>query len=802
MATPIPSDPNTRATNAEQALLASEQRLAAQSAALTQLMARYADSPDSFGERIRGILAVTAHTLAADRVSMWRFERGRDWIVCANLYERVFDRHSSGLTLSRAGAPRYFQALDSERVIDASNARGDERTREFVATYLVPNGIHSMLDVPLRQNGVTVGVFCAEHTSPRAWGQDEQHFAIAIAHLMVAALADEERRAAVARLADSESRARLLIDTAPDAFIGVDSRGVIITWNSQAERTFGWTRAEAIGRNLVETIIPPAFREAHLKGMERFHQTGEAPVVNQRLELLALHRAGHEFPVEITITSPMRVEGGYFFGAFLRNISDRRERDDQLRHAKDSAEAATRAKSEFLANMSHELRTPLNGVLGYAQLLQRDRSLNPSQRESLEAIAKGGAHLLDLINDVLDLSRIEAGRLDIEASTTDLAQMAIDLKYLVADAARRKGLLLGMAIAPDTPRRVVLDGRHLRQVLLNLLNNAIKFTPHGEVHLSIAKAGEDRLLFEVSDTGVGIEPEELAAIFDAFTQTRAGAAAGGSGLGLAISQRLIAKMGGVLRVHSQLGLGSRFFFDLPLAAADASAHGAGDTDLAAPPLDARLADGEDVLALVADDSTVNRRILAALLESAGVRVISAAGGVEAITLTQQNRPNVVFMDLKMADLDGFEATRRLQADPATADIPVIAVTASAFGDTRTAALDSGCVDYLPKPVRAAALFGAMRKHLGVRFVSGSRPDMPPEPEARTGVSRRDLATRLAGAIELGAVTDLEAMAQELMGGEGGDAALGRRIGALVQSFDFDALRALAAALASDESSPQ
>jgi len=793
-----PSDPKSRHP-AERALVASEQRLAAQSAALTQLMARYADSPDSFGERVRGILSVTAHTLGADRVSMWRFERGRDWIVCANLYERSADRHGSGLTLSRANAPVYFEALDTERVIDASDARGDGRTREFRDTYLIPNSIYSMLDVPLRQNGVTVGVFCAEHTTPRMWTLDEQHFAIAIAHLMVAAIADEERRAAVARLADSESRARLLIDTAPDAFIGIDSSGAIITWNSQAERTFGWTRAEAIGRSLVATIIPPAFREAHVRGMERFHQTGEAPVVNQRLELVALHQSGREFPVEITITSPMRVEGGYFFGAFLRDISDRRERDDQLRSAKESAEAATRAKSEFLANMSHELRTPLNGVLGYAQLLQRDRTLNPSQREALEAIAKGGAHLLDLINDVLDLSRIEAGRVDIEASITDLAQMAIDLKYLVAETARRKGLLLGMAIAPDTPRRVVLDGRHLRQVLLNLLNNAIKFTPRGEVHLSIAKVGADRLLFEVSDTGVGIAEHELAAIFEAFTQTKSGAAAGGSGLGLTISQHLIEKMGGTLGVQSQLGLGSRFAFDLPLVTADVSDSGASEADLAAPPLDARLAEGEDVLALVADDSTVNRRILAALLESAGVRVITAGGGVEAVALVRKNRPNIVFMDLKMADLDGLEATRRLQADAGTSDIPVIAVTASAFGDTRTSALDAGCVDYLPKPVRAAALFAAMQKHLGVRFVSTAAA-IAPEPGERADTPRGDLALRLREAIELGAVTDLEALAQELMGGEGGDPALGRRIGALAQAFDFDGLRELAASLGSDEPS--
>ena len=275
--------------------------------------------------------------------------------------------------------------------------------------------------------------------------------------------AEERLRASERRLAESETRARMVIDTAPDAFIGVDSDGRILQWNTEAERTFGWTRDEAIGRSLVETIIPPAYRDAHVKGMRRFHQTGEAPVVNQRLELMALHRRGHEFPIEITITSPVGEGDGYFFGAFLRDISDRRERDEQLRLAKEAAEAATRAKSEFLANMSHELRTPLNGVLGYAQLLQRDRDLTSAQREALEAIAKGGAHLLELINDVLDLSKIEAGRVDIETASTDLAQLAMDLEHLLAETARRKGLPLTMAMLPDTPRTVVLDGRHLRR---------------------------------------------------------------------------------------------------------------------------------------------------------------------------------------------------------------------------------------------------------------------------------------------------------------------------------------------------
>jgi PAS domain S-box-containing protein len=796
--TPPPRDP-LAVNPAEQALVASEQRLAAQSSALTSLMARYADSRDAFEDRVRGIIGVSARTLNVDRLSLWLFDDPHDVITCFDLYELRRDRHQQGLVLHRSDAPSYFEALDAERVVAAHAARTDVRTREFLDSYLVPNGIFSMLDVPLRRNATAVGVLCAEHTgSERPWTLDEQHFAIAVAHLIVAAMADEERRTALARLAESEARARLIIDTAHDAFVGIDSTGAIVTWNSQAERTFGWSREEAVGRSLVETLIPLTYRESHLKGMDHFHRTGEAPVVNKRLELMALHRSGREFPIEITITWPMRVEHGYFFGAFLRDISDRRERDAQLHEAKESAEAATRAKSEFLANMSHELRTPLNGVLGYAQLLQRDRNLTRSQREALGAISKGGAHLLDLINDVLDLSKIEAGHVDIEAAATDLAQMVIDLKYLVAEAARRKGLALGMSIAPDTPRRVVLDGRHLRQVLLNLLSNAIKFTAQGKVELLIARAGDDRLAFEVIDTGMGIEAEEIGQIFDAFTQTKSGASAGGTGLGLTISQHLIGKMGGRLGVESRQGEGSRFFFELALVPADSTHPGASDAEVAAPPLDARLAAGEEVSALVADDSTVNRRILAALLESAGVRVITAAGGLEAIALARKHLPQVIFMDLKMADLDGLEATRRLKADPHTALIPVIAVTASAFGDTRTAATEAGCSDYLPKPVRAEDLFAALQTHLGVRFVSSADSGEVEAPPLADLPQRHPIAARLGDAAAVGSITDLEAIARELAAGAPVDVGLARRVNALLALFDFDGLRDLAVSLGGGE----
>jgi PAS domain S-box-containing protein len=779
---------------AEVSLKASERRLVTQSDALTTLTARYTDPSEWFDERLRGILDIAANALDVERLSMWRFDAERASIRSAGLYLRTGSQYETGAVLRRQDAPSYFEALEHYRVIAAHDATTDLRTCEFLGKYLTPYGIGAMLDVPLRYDNRTVGVLCAEHVGPaRTWTLDEQNFAISVGNLIIVALAEEERRRALASLVESETRARLIVDTAHDAFIGIDSADRIVAWNAQSEQTFGWTRNEALGRTLATTIIPPAFRDAHNSGMKRFHQTGDAPVVNQRLELTALHRSGREFPVELTVTSPMRVSKGFFFGAFLRDISDRRERDAELRQAKDSAEAATKAKSEFLANMSHELRTPLNGVLGYAQLLQRDRGLNATQREALEAISKCGSQLLDLINDVLDLSKIEAGRLEIEEGPTDLSRLVADIRYVVIEAAERKGLRLTISIGGEVPGAVVLDARHLRQVLLNLLGNAIKFTADGEVRLAITRSDDNHLLFEVSDTGVGIEPEALTAIFAAFAQTKTGAAAGGTGLGLAISDHLIGRMGGALEVESEVGRGSRFFFTLPLVAAREPV-GADHHDEAIPALDARLAPGEHLSALVVDDSLANRHILASLLESAGATVMTASGGLEAIELARAHRPQVIFMDLKMDDLDGLEATRRLARDPLTAAIPVIAVTASALGDARQAARDAGCVDYLSKPIRVPLLFGMLQTHLGVKFVSDSRQAPASEPSPIHADRRLEVATRLRNAVALGDVGEIQDLARHLMQGEAAEAAFGERITRLATNFDFAGLSELADSL--------
>jgi PAS domain S-box-containing protein len=776
---------------AEHALRASEQRLAAQSAALTAMTARQVDVQDSFGDRLRSILETAAETLDVERISMWRFVQDGAAIECIDLFRRHGRQHEHGARLARTDYPSYFAAMERDRVIAAHDATSDPRTREFAETYLVLHDIRAMLDVPLRQGDIVTGVLCAEHVGGvRAWTIDEQNFAISTANLVAVAIADERRHGALLRAAESDHRAHLILETAHDAFVGMNSDGHIVTWNAQAELTFGWTRDEAIGRPLADTIIPLAYREAHNNGMKRFHATGEAPVVNKRLELRGLHRNGHEFPIEITITSPLPRERGYLFGAFLRDISDRRERDEQLRRAKETAESATHAKSQFLANMSHELRTPLNGVIGYAQILQRDRSLDAAQREAVDAISKCGSHLLDLINDVLDLSKIEAGILEIDESVVDLRRLTGDLQHVMADAARRKDIGLIIVLAPDVPPRVVLDGRHLRQVLLNLVGNAVKFTSRGEVRLEIASAEDGRLAFEVTDTGPGIEADALTAIFEAFTQTKSGAEAGGTGLGLTISQHLLRHMGSELKVESVLGEGSRFFFSLPLVVAR---DGDEEEVSGLPAFESRLAPGKDVTALVVDDSTVSRRMLASLLEATGFRVITATGGVEGIEFAQRHRPDVIFMDVKMPDIDGFTATRRLANDPDTAAIPVIAVTASAFGDTRQAAKDAGCVAHLPKPVRAEALFAVLQAHLGIEFV---RMDDAAGVTAASDqpAANPELAARIRAALAIGAVSDLKLLAEELQRGDTDAVVVGQRLATLVAAFDFDGLQRLVASL--------
>src|SRR5713226_7619649 len=386
--------------------------------------------------------------------------------------------------------------------------------------------------------------------------------------VLLTSLADRRFSVQALELESSEQRYRQIVETALDAFIGMDSNGLITDWSARAEAIFGWARSETIGQVLAQMIIPGRYRDAHNQGLRHFLASGEGPVLNRRLEITALHRDGREFPVELTV-SAIRTGEAHRFAAFVRDITERKRSEQELIAAKEAADAGNRSKSEFLANMSHEIRTPLNGVMGMTDLAL-ETELTPEQREYLETVKMSADSLLTVINDILDFSKIEAGKVDLDADDFNLRDSLEATLKTLALRADAKGLELLCEVAPEVPEVVRGDASRLRQVVINLVGNAIKFTDEGEVALKVqveAEDGEDRILhFTVSDTGIGVPPEKQKVIFDPFTQADSSTTRkyGGSGLGLTISTRLVRMMGGEIWVESNAGGGSRFHFTVRL----------------------------------------------------------------------------------------------------------------------------------------------------------------------------------------------------------------------------------------------
>jgi PAS domain S-box-containing protein len=419
----------------------------------------------------------------------------------------------------------------------------------------------------------------------------------------------------------------------------------------------------------------------------------------------------------------------------------------ELVEAKDTAESANRAKSTFLANMSHELRTPLNAILGFAQIMQRDPDMPERERENLEIISHSGEHLLELINDVLEMSKIEAGQSTLDVASFDLYRTLDNLEEMTRIRAEEKGLTLTVLREPTIPRYIRTDERKLRQVLINLLGNAVKFTEDGSVTLHVgtrdgstdegishmATTDEGRttaersssvfrrssLVFEVEDTGVGIAPGEMDTLFEPFGQTASGRrAVEGSGLGLPISRQFVELMGGDIAVRSQRGQGTTVQFDIQVEEVSAGEVQPLETPqrvIGIAP-GQRAADGGAYRVLVVDDSADNRAMLRQMLEPVGFDVQEAVDGQDGVENFESWTPHLVWMDMRMPVMDGYEATRRIKDTATGRATPVIAITASAFEEERTAVLASGCDDLVRKPVKEAEIFAKMGEHLGVEYV--------------------------------------------------------------------------------------
>ena len=528
-----------------------------------------------------------------------------------------------------------------------------------------------------------------------------------------------ERKRAEAARRESEARLRGILDASMDCIISIDPDGRVIEFNPASERTFGYRRDDVIGCELAALIIPPTLRDAHRRGLARYLATGVGPLLGRRIEVPALRSDGTEFPVEISVTP---VAGGpQLVTATVRDITERKRAQSELNCAKEAAEAANRAKSEFLANMSHELRTPLNSVLGYAQLLRREAELNERQCKALTVVQQSGEHLLGLIDEILDMAKIEAGTLDVVADNFDLHRLLASIAGMMKSRAQAKGLSFTTAQWSDIPRVIRGDERRLRQVLTNLLDNAIKYTQQGGVVLKTG-LNEGRLCFLVEDTGIGIRPEHLSEIFDVFHQVRDPATViDGTGLGLAISKRLVNLMGGVLQVASTPREGSRFWFELDLPPVEAEA-----------PVDAtRIATGiagERRRVLVVDDEAEGRSLLRDLLAPLGFDVHEAPDGEAAIDAAMRLVPDAILMDMRMPRLDGLAATRRIRALPALSGTVIFAISASAFEHNRARCIESGADEFVPKPFRQEKLIELLCGRLGLTVLYAASDGANPEPE--------------------------------------------------------------------------
>lgn len=516
-------------------------------------------------------------------------------------------------------------------------------------------------------------------------------------------------------LADSEERLAATVSSALDAVIVAEPDGTIVDFNEQASVCFGYTRDEAIGAQLAELIVPEPMREAHCIGMARFHQTREAKIVGKRIEIDALHADGHEFPVELAIGVANR-GASMLLVAYARDISQRKRDEQALREANDAANAASHAKSRFLAVMSHEMRTPLNGIIGVLQLLQ-ETQLSKEQQSLVETANLSGELLLALVNDVLDLSKMQAGKLQLEPEEFDLRSIGNAVKDIVSSDATQRGNRIDLIYDDALSAWLIGDKKRIQQLLLNLVSNANKFTRNGHISLDVRadeqSDGRCHLRIAVEDTGIGIPADRLHQLFTEFTtlDNSYSRNQSGTGLGLAICKRIMDSFGGSIHVESTLGQGSRFWveFDLEISERCAACAPAEASDECDVPTARR-----SLSVLIAEDNPTNAMVVKGMVASAGHDVEIVSDGQDAIAHVSKGNYDIVLMDISMPFMDGLEATQHIRALPGPVrHIPIVALTAHAQPEHQKEFLEAGMNGILTKPVRKHELLNVLLMHTRV-----------------------------------------------------------------------------------------
>jgi PAS domain S-box-containing protein len=505
----------------------------------------------------------------------------------------------------------------------------------------------------------------------------------------------------------AEARLRELLEAAPDAILEVDGDGRIVLLNRVTEKLFGYPREELLGMP-VETLLPGAISERHVAHRANYSSNPQTRPMGHGMTLTARRQNGAEFPVEVSL-SPIRANGSFSVLAIVRDVTERRAFEEKIRTTNQElaarnkeVEKANHLKSEFLASMSHELRTPLHTIIGFTELLEEESPgpLNAAQKRFLGHVHHDSVHLLELINDILDLSKIEANRMELRIESFDAREVVREAVQGIAPAAEAKRIALDNRLVASV--RIRADRVRFREICTNLLSNAVKFTPKGgKVWVGHANGGGDLCSFLVSDTGVGIAPDDQAVIFDRFRQIGS-ATSGvreGTGLGLAIVKRLVEMHGGTIGVESTPGKGSVFTFTMPVD----HDHGR-----------------EQPVVLVVEDEPSGRELLASYLNPLGIRTEFAETADEGIALAREIHPDAVTLDLMLHGRTGWRVIEELRKAPETNSVPIFVVSVL---DKNREAMTRGATEYLQKPLSKEKLLRALREHAPHRFAN-IEPDPP------------------------------------------------------------------------------
>ena len=604
-----------------------------------------------------------------------------------------------------------------------------------------------------------------------------------------------ERKLAEKALLESENRMRSITDSAKDAILMMDPSGNIAYWNPAAERIFGFTSEEAIGRNLHALIVPPRYHQAHYAALPAFLETGQGAAIGKTLDMEALRKDGTEIDVQFSLSS-FQINDQWHSVGVIRDVTEQKKSQAALVKAKQEAEAANKSKSVFLANMSHEIRTPLNAIIGFSQLMNRDKQLSASQKEYNVSIIRAGEHLLALINDILELSKVEAGRVVINPANIDLYSLLDDIQMIFKERAKSKKLQFIFEKSSDLTRYVFADEGKLRQIFVNLIGNALKFTDEGgvAVRTRIDKVSDDssQLVVEVQDSGPGIAENEMHQLFVNFEQTSSGINKGsGTGLGLALSRELAILMGGGITVTSEVGKGSVFTFRVDIKEGDSAA-----LETVTPKGVIGIDQGEQIYRiLVVDDKKENLKVAVTLLQIVGFQTKEAVNGEDAIEKFNEWSPDLVLMDMRMPVMDGYEATRRIKATEKGRQTPVVALTASTFEDELKRIDSLGLQGYIRKPFRENELFGTIGKLLGIKYIyDDDVPSLQSKYLDDVNALNQDIAklpNRLILKMQQAlAVADLDLMIELIKTIQPDNADLAQQLMNLAMNYDYDELQQL------------